>query len=131
MAPQQSSLSQLASFAARTKTVWQTFKKLLSTWFSHCSIYLTYALHGAPVEEKKVVISDGRWSTAAKCLIHILPICLCVVVSALNIHGYFIGSTLQGPTTLAWQSFSRLLLQVAAKLYVSRTIYSLLKLLTY
>jgi hypothetical protein len=120
----QSTTRQLAAFATLVKTLWQNFVKRtaarsLRVW-THC----IEACWGTQVEKEKFVLRRGLWPALAKCFVHVLPIFGCIVVSFLNFRGYFIGSTLQGLTSPAAQSFYRLALQVAAKIYVCAVVLS-------
>jgi hypothetical protein len=49
-------------------------------------------------EEKKVAISRHRGLAALRCCIHIVPIGVSVTLAYLNIHGYYIGGELAGPS---------------------------------
>ncbi|KAK3693060.1 hypothetical protein B0T22DRAFT_504410 [Podospora appendiculata] len=98
----------------------------------HREIYLV--IHGAEQETKRAVMRTLKLpapshfnprvvETVAKallvlrhCSIHIPPMLASIVLTYLNVEGYFIGSDLSGPSTQTFQDISQLCLQVTAKL---------------
>lgn len=70
-----------ATIVARLELIRQGVVKKTFTLASAGHKYLVKTCWGSPKEEPKVVIRGGLWYVVMKCLIHALPILLCVVVS--------------------------------------------------
>ena len=69
-----------------------------------------------PLGKQNVIISKSRWPVGL--LVHIIPILAVVVIIAINLRGYFIGTQFLGVTDSTSQSIALSSLQVTAKLLV-------------
>lgn len=83
--------------------------RLLSTWRS--------TLYGQDTEVKKIILDQSFRVALIRCSVHFLPISASVALTVLNLKGYFIGATFQGPSNLS-DAVDTLFLQVAAKMMV-------------
>lgn len=85
--------------------------------------YRTLGLHVIPSlfikdEEPKIALDNSRRRALERCAVHILPSIVSIVIVVLNIHGYFIGSELQGE--VGQDELKLGLIQFAAKIHVSQ-----------
>ena len=79
---------------------------------------VVYAIKGKSAEESKPVFVETWKAALWKLAAHILPVAGTIVISYLNLTGYFIGEDLTGLPVDSVQNFDRLCLQVTAKLFV-------------
>ncbi|KAB8339107.1 hypothetical protein FH972_022043 [Carpinus fangiana] len=82
-------------------------------------LFARRALLKDPREHGKVIISGDWWTAAARCWVHIIPVCVTIVLAYLNLSGFYIGDDLEGWHSKNSESLKRLMLQGAAKLFVS------------
>lgn len=76
------------------------------------------------LERKKTIIDTSRRTALCRVLLHAIPICISLMLIALNLQRFFIGLSL-GSSDGAWTTtFSLAVLQVAAKLQVSEACYA-------
>ena len=85
----------------------------------HAFGYLPRKFRGPPSEDPKTVVYRGRRRLWKPFLIHFTPLAASSVITAMNLKGFYIGSSLPGQTDATSQSFYLLLLQITAKLLVS------------
>ena len=76
------------------------------------------AFKGEPSEEPKVVATRSKWKATSICLVHIIPVMASIVLVAMNLKGFYIGSQLEGSAIPSLQAIYILCLQVTAKLVV-------------
>ena len=101
-------------------------KKYFTSLYSRLSVFLVLSAGlarkqwlGTKVEKPKIIIHQASVLRALrKCAIHFAPIIATVVLAGYNLGTYFIGKEFLGLDAGYWQDFDRLVLQVAAKVYV-------------
>ncbi len=49
-----------------------------------------------PAEQKKVALQKNRWIASSRCVIHIIPCTISLVLTVLNIRGFYLGAELPG-----------------------------------
>lgn len=74
---------------------------------------------GSAFEQKKVVVDESFKLALIRCSIHVLPVLGTVVLAAMNIKGYFVGSEFAGLHGEKYTALVNLLLQVTAKAMVT------------
>ena len=103
---------------AVVKKVWDLLRYILSST-KRAFGYLPERLRGLSAEEPKTIVYRGRQRAWKTLLIHFTPLVASSVIIAMNMKGFYIGSTLSGQTDATSQSFYLLCLQITTKILVS------------